>query len=67
MIEELSLSTGPLKVLINIARMMKIDASHDVILLKIFPAFCPPKTVLAVLPPNVPGLIASELFQLTKY
>ena len=40
-------SLGPLKILIKTARPMKTAASHPVILLKTFPAPCPPRILLA--------------------
>jgi hypothetical protein len=40
--------------LITIARIIKREASHVVILLKTLPAFCPPRTELAAFPPKVP-------------
>ena len=52
--EELESSLGPLRILIKIAKPIKIAASQPVILLKTFPAPCPPRMLLAAWPPKVP-------------
>ena len=47
-------SLGPDKKLMTIASAIKKVASHDVILLRTFPALCPPRTLLAACPQKVP-------------